>query len=297
MTFPPLADPDAWPHLHAQPPSVWSPALEVLGRAWGLGGAWRRLTGGEDSVVFAQGDTVVKLVPPFSLADAEREVSVLARLALSVPSPRVEDVRREEGWTAIRMTRVPGTSAERVWAEVGLEDRVRIVSVVGSVLREIGQIATGDGDGDAAALLARLLARVGRHDADGFPDPDGFVRRHLPDPHPSPALIHFDLNDGNLLLERRDGRWEVSGVLDFVTCRAFHAPMDLVTPAVFFCGGDPVLLRALADGAGLGHLEPSELAAWHLLHPFSRLPRDLAMGGRAPAPISEAALVAWWSTR
>lgn len=97
MTFPPLADPDAWPHLHAQPPSVWA-------------------------------------------------------LALSVPSPRVEDVRREEGWTAIRMTRIPRMSAERVWAEVGREDRVRIVSVVGSVLREIGRIATGDGDGFATGF-------------------------------------------------------------------------------------------------------------------------------------------------
>lgn len=296
MFFPLLADPDAWPALHAQPQSVWVPALGVLGRAWGLGDAWRRLTGGEDSVVFAQGDTVVKLVPPFSLAEAEREVSVLRRLALSVPSPRVEDVRREEGWTAIRMTRLSGTPAERVWAEVGREDRARIVSVVGSVLREIGRIAPGDGDGDAAALLARLLARARRHEADGFPDPEGFVRRHLPDPPPATALIHFDLNDGNLMLERRGGRWDVSGVLDFVTCRAFYAPMDLVTPAVFFCRGDPVLLRALVDGAGLGHLEPHALAAWHLVHPFSLLPRDLAMGGRAPARPSEAALVAWWSS-
>ena len=297
MTFPLLPDPDAWPSLHAEPASVWAPALEALGRAWRLEGEWRRLTGGEDSVVFAQGDTVVKLVPPFSVAEADREVSVLRRLTLSVPTPRVEDVRHEEGWTAIRMSRLPGTPAERVWADVGQEDRARIVSIAGSVLRELGRTAAGDGDGDAAALLARLLSRVRRHEADGFPDPEGFVRRHLPDPPPAPVLIHFDLNDGNLMLDRRGGRWDVSGVLDFVTCRAFYAPMDLVTPAVFFCGGDPVLLRALVDGAGLGHLEPCALAAWHLVHPFSLLPRDLAMGGRAPAPTTEAALLARWSTR
>lgn len=297
MIFPRVVDPDAWPALHAQPPAVWAPALAALGRVWGLEGSWRRLTGGEDSVVFALGDAVVKLVPPFSRAEADREVSVLRRLSLSVPSPRVEDVRREDGWTAIRMTRLPGTPAAGVWAEVGREDRVRIVSAVGSLLRELRQIPTGDDDGDAAALLARHLARVRRHEGDGFRDPEGFVRRHLPDPVPAPVLIHFDLNDGNLMLERRGGRWDVSGVLDFVTCRASYAPVDLVTPAVFFCRGEAALLRALVDVAGLGHLEPCELAAWHLVHPFSQLPRDLATGGRAPEPSSEAALVAWWRTR
>jgi hygromycin-B 7''-O-kinase len=297
MIYPLVADPDTWTALHAQPPAIWAPALESLGRAWNLGGAWERLTGGEDSVVFAQRDTVVKLVPPFSRADADQEVSALQRLALSVPTPRVEDVRHEEGWTAIRMTRLGGAPAERVWTEVGREDRARIVTVVGSVLREIGRIEICDGDGDASALLARLRSRVRRHEADGFPDPEGFVRRHLPDPPSAPVLIHFDLNDGNLMLERRGGRWEVSGVLDFVTCRAFYAPMDLVTPAVFLCRGDPVLLRALVDGAGLAHLDPRQLAAWYLVHPFSQLRRDLAMGRREPAPPSEAALVAWWSRR
>ncbi len=259
-----------------------------------MGDAWERLAGGEDSVVFAQGGSVVKIVPPFLVADAEREVSVLPRLNLPVPSPRVEDVRREEGWTAVRMTRLPGVSADRVWREVGRADRVRILSAVGSVLRAIGRTPASDADGDASELLARLRARAGRHAARGFGDPAGFVAQSLPDPLPPPALIHFDLNDGNLLLERSGDRWQVSGVLDFVVARRFHAPMDVVTPALFLCRGDRGLLRTLIEHAGAGDLDDAQLAAWHVLHPFSDLPRDLAMAGRAGEPVTEASLRDLW---
>jgi hygromycin-B 7''-O-kinase len=295
MTFPLLRDAEDWPALHAQPLRVWTPALSALGRAWGLDGEWVRLPGGEDSVVFAQGGTVVKLVPPFLAADAERDVSLLRRVDLPVPSPRVEDVRHEEGWTAVRMTRLAGAPADRVWLDVPHGDRVRILSVVGALLRAIWSTPVRDEDGDAATLLARLRIRARRHEADGFADVGAFLERNLPRPSPAPALIHFDLNDGNLMLDRRPGRWEVSGVLDFVASRAFHPPMDLVTPGLFFCRGDPSLLRALLEAAGAGDLEADELAAWHLLHPFSNLPRDLAMGGQAHPP-SARSLRALWST-
>jgi Ser/Thr protein kinase RdoA (MazF antagonist) len=153
------------------------------------------------------------------------------------------------------------------------------------------------GNGDPPGLHARLVAGAGRHAKVGFPDSGAFVRRHLPEVLPAPVLLHMDLNDGNLMLEQRAGRWEVAGVLDFVASCCYHAPFDLVTPGVFFCRGEPDLLRALLEGAGASDLGPAELAAWHLLHPFSELPRDLAMAGRGDAPPSEAALLSLWSAR
>jgi hypothetical protein len=290
----PPTDPTTWPDLHARPLSSWAPALAALARTWRLGGAWERLPGGEDSVVFASGGTAVKLVPPHLAADAARDVSVMPRLDLPVPSPRLEDVRHEDGWTLVRMTRLAGRPAADAWPRVPRVDRLRIVGVVGAVLRAFWRTPVCADDGDPVALLERLLARLPRHAEEGFADPAGFAARHLPQPLPTPALLHFDLNDGNVLLEERGGRWEVSGVLDFVASRAFHPPLDLVTPAVFFCRGDPALLRALLEGAALGDLPAEELAAWHLLHPFAELRRDLALAGRTSAASAEAALGSLW---
>jgi Ser/Thr protein kinase RdoA (MazF antagonist) len=150
-------------------------------------------------------------------------------------------------------------------------------------------------DGDPAAFHARLLSHARRHEADGLTDPATFLRERLPATPPAPALVHLDLNDGNVLLERRGDRWCVSGVLDLVASRAAYRPLDLVTPAVFFCRGDGELLRALVDAAGLLRLEARELAAWHVLHPFSSLPRDLAWAGLGDTPSLEAALEHLWS--
>ncbi len=68
VTYPLLLDPAGWPALHAQGAETWRSALTGLSRAWGLRDAWERLPGGEDSVVFAQGGTVAKIVPPFLAA-------------------------------------------------------------------------------------------------------------------------------------------------------------------------------------------------------------------------------------
>jgi aminoglycoside phosphotransferase (APT) family kinase protein len=152
-------------------------------------------------------------------------------------------------------------------------------------------------DGDAAAELTKLRARALRHEAAGFPAVDAFLDRHLP-ATPRAAFVHFDLHTGNLMLGREGGELRVTGVLDFVASRAFYPAFDLVTPGVYFALGDPALLGAMSRTAGLGAVGPEELAAWHLLHPFSDLRRDLRMAGRAAAaPDLERAVVDLWISR
>jgi Ser/Thr protein kinase RdoA (MazF antagonist) len=293
----PLPDvsPAEWPALHAQQRGPWEGALVALGDAWGRNGRWERLAGGEDSAVFAHGDVVVKLVPPFSRPDAEREVSVLPRLALPVATPRLLDVRSIDGWTAVLLSRVPGVVAARVWDAVPRADRIGILRALGETLRAMWETPLREEDGDPTAFHTRLLSHAGRHEADGFAEAATYLGEHLPATLSAPALVHLDLNDANVLLEQRGDRWRVSGVLDFVASRAAYRPLDLVTPAVFFCRGDPVLLRALVDATGLAPLGARELAAWHVLHPFSSLPRDLAWAGLDTKPSLEAALEQLWS--
>jgi hygromycin-B 7''-O-kinase len=297
MDLPPVAGPDDWVAVHAQPVAPWQTALKALGVELGRPGPWERLPGGEDSVVFAQADVVLKLVPPFLARDAQREVSVLRRLELHVPVPRVLDVRLHEGWTAVLLTRLSGVMAERVWPEVPQPERLRILWALGDALRALGLTPLHEEDGDASALLMDLEARAWRHQADGFDDVASFLRHNLPDPLPPPAMVHMDLNHGNVLLERREGRWQLSGVLDFVASRAAHPALDLVTPGVFFCRGEPALLHALLDGAGALDRAPEELAAWHLLHPFGKLSRDLALAGRPAGPATPALVQGLWATR
>lgn len=278
MLLPPPPTAETWPALHAEPLARWAPALDALRATWRLpDDAWSRLPGGEDSAVFASGPDVVKLVPPFLAADPAREVAVLRRLALSVPTPRVLDVAELEGWTAVRMSRLDGVRATDVWSSLPRADQRRLLTRIGALLRELWATPLEPSDGDPLALFERLRVRADRHASAGFDATTAYLAR-IDGSLPAPALLHLDLHDGNFLVAERGSRWELSGVLDLVASRAFYPPLDLVTPGVFLARGDGAAVRALLDGAGLD-LDPEDLAAWHVLHPFSDLPRDLAMAG------------------
>jgi hypothetical protein len=49
------------------------------------------------------------------------------------------------------------------------------------------------------------------------------------------------------------------------------------------------------EATELAHVEPDELAAWHLLHPFSDVARDLGMLGREAGAAPHAALREAWT--
>jgi hygromycin-B 7''-O-kinase len=287
--LPEVPDRERWPAVHALPLAAWRPALRELAARLHVPDGWERLSGGEDSAVFATGPHVVKLVPPCYAADAQREIAVLPRLHLPVPSPQLLGVAELDGWTALHLARLPGVPADRVWASLAPAVRLDVARDLGALLAALHRTPTEPDDGDASALMARLRARARRHEDAGFPEVAGFLDRHLPAGGPA-TLVHFDLNTGNVMLDER-GR--LAGVLDFVASRAFHPAFDLVTPGVFFARGDPALLGALVSTSGIA-AGPEELAAWHLLHPFSDLRRDLGMAGRAPdVPLAEGVIDLW----
>jgi len=293
--LPAIPSPDAWPSAHALPLDAWLPALRALESSFALpASAWERLSGGEDSAVFASGASVVKLVPPFLSADAERETGVLRRLELPVPVPRLAGVTAIEGWTAIHVNRLSGAPAADVWSSLDRRARLAVMEEIGRVLAAIRLTRLAPEDGDATALMAKLRARALRHESAGFAGVDAFLDRHLP-AAPHVAFVHFDLNTGNVMLGDGPDGPVVTGVLDFVASRAFHPAFDLIAPGLFFALGDAGLLGAMLRTAGLGELAPEELAAWHLVHPFSDLARDLRMAGRrAPDGDLEAAVVDLW---
>jgi aminoglycoside phosphotransferase (APT) family kinase protein len=284
----PAATAADWPTVHARPLQAWVPALLHVSERLGLPDAWTRLPGGEDSAVFAVAEHVLKLVPPCNAPDAVREIDVLPRLDLGVPSPRLHAVLPIDGWTALHMSRLPGRPANELWGHLEEPARLALMSELGALLARIRRVPLTPDDGDASKVLAHLRLRAKRHEVAGFPDVDGFLDRHLrPD---EPAFVHFDLHSGNVML---DEHGHLVGVLDFVISRAFYPALDLIAPGVFFAAGHPARLAALVEAARL-QATPEELAAWHVLHPFSDLERDLRMAGRSGVSV-EAVVNLWRS--
>jgi aminoglycoside phosphotransferase (APT) family kinase protein len=64
------------------------------------------------------------------------------------------------------------------------------------------------------------------------------------------VLCHNDLHEGNLLLLKRAGRWQVSGVLDVENAVAGDPLLDLAKTDYYAIRGDPVKRRSLLEGYG-----------------------------------------------
>lgn len=278
-----------WADIHARPLAAFLPALDALRALWKLPStdreAWARLPGGEDCAAFSLGkELVVKLVPPGSEVAVGREVSLLQRLsgALPVPIPRLLGRHDSDGWIALLLSRIRGELAGTAWPH--LEEAAREV-----VLEELGEVAAALRRVALAPTDARpdLRARAKRHG----PAAELWISRWLP-PDGTPVLLHGDLTGENFLLAETGGRWRITGVLDFAGSFAGEAPIEMVSPGVFLCRGHRGRVAAFARGAELGG-SPEEALAWHLLHPYSQLGRDLGMCG-LPADASLEEAVGIW---
>ena len=204
------------------------------------------------------------------------------------------------------LERLPGEPLEAGWSSVGAEDRGRIVRTLGAALaalhalpvpRDVPPVVAIDWP----AFVATQTATAGeRQRALGLPEPlcaalpDAIGGAAL-DPHTIGVLVQADMNSNNLLLAGA----EASGWSDFGDAMIGDPLYDLVTPGVFVCKGERVLVDALLDGYGLPPARRDavlrrRLFAWTALHRFAHLGKYLRWAGRPnPATLEEAELALW----
>lgn len=210
------------------------------------------------------GEVVLKVAPPpttplmtYEHGLIRAEAEFYARLAAlpDVPVPRVIAVdphRRVIGREWLLMSHLDGVPWQELRSGIKAEDHARLRADLARLIAQIhtvrgtrfgylrqGTPATGvswrsaftsmlaDVCQDAVRYRARLpyevaelLSLVGD-------------RAWLLDEVNAPALVHFDLWDGNVLLAERDGRLDISGIIDGERTFWGDPLADLVSPALF----------------------------------------------------------------
>jgi aminoglycoside phosphotransferase (APT) family kinase protein len=63
-----------------------------------------------------------------------------------------------------------------------------------------------------------------------------------------PVICHADFHNANLALERIDGRWSVTGIIDLTSCHIGHPESDLARQWRMYAGWNPGLATAFLDG-------------------------------------------------
>ncbi|MBW2463828.1 MAG: aminoglycoside 3'-phosphotransferase/choline kinase family protein [Deltaproteobacteria bacterium] len=273
------------------PETDYGPALQRIAVAANLDPAAQPVRFEEGSVpVFALGERVAKLYPPSCAPAYRNERTILDHIAgaLPVATPRVVAAGPLDAWHFIVMERLPGQPLRARFDDIPPLDRPRLFSEIGDAVRRLHALSTHPlPRPDWSAIMKEQRAGcVARHRRLGLDDTwlariDAFLDRTLPrasdlpaDGHP--VLLHTEVMREHIFVDERDGRFEVSGLLDFEPSRVGPAAYELPSVGLFLTEGDPALWSAFLDGLGVppsqrGDEHARHSMAWALLHRYANL--------------------------
>jgi len=252
---------------------------------------------GSDVVFGAGPDAVLKLWAPCYRAEGAVEQAALRAAARceGLPVPDVLGTGDIEGWPYVVQRRLPGRPAGDVWRTLPEAERLRVLREVGGLFAKLHRLPPLPGDWPAF-LETHAVACVDRQRRWGFPahlvaEIPAWLAAAGPLAEAPAVFLHADVTPYNLLLDEENGRWGVSGLVDFGDAMAGHAEYDLMVPAIFLARGNRARLEALFAGAGYAAAQLDDgwrarLTALALVHRYNDMTRFLDDG----PPASLAAL-------
>ena len=255
--------------------TIWLPAIHAICERHNLSrhDLHRPVLGSH--VVYQSGQAIVKLFCPVWSEDERSERLALQRVrGLPVPELIADGVI--EGWPYLVMTVVPGIPALDVWPDLDNGQRLNIVRELGEIMRRLhDHAAVPELAVDWEAFIRERIAGCpGHHAVDKSWGP--WIEERLggfSEPPFVPALINADLTEDHVLLAERDGRWAISGLIDFGDAMMGHPHYDFIAPFSFYTFGQPFLSRALVEAYGMelkSELE-ERMTTYCLLHKYGRL--------------------------
>lgn len=229
----------------------------------------------------AEVSAVLKVAPPAgtplmtyenALMRTEAEFYRHASTVPGMPVPRVVAADFDRSVLDahhLLMTHLEGEPWNRLRAGIGAADQARLRTDLGRLVRGLhgvrgsafgypyGKPPAGAGASWRSAfdgMLADVCADARRFRPPLPVDPDevlGLVRARggLLDEVTVPSLVHFDLWEGNILLAERDGRLEITGIVDGERSFWGDPLADLVSTALFDdIARDPAFLSGYRTG-------------------------------------------------
>jgi len=188
-------------------------------------------------------------------------------------------------WPYMVLSLLPGKRLGEVWAAVPREEQLAIAWRLGEMIRRLheqplGAIRSMDTDPKVWEGFVRTqIERAPEHFCrQGLPGHlldslSGYLAKLLP-LYPvdmRPCLLSADLTEDHVLLDLVDGRWQISGLIDFGDAEVGHADFDFCVVHLWCFHIDQELTGAFLGGYGY---HPDErfnerMMGYSLLHRFA----------------------------
>jgi hygromycin-B 7''-O-kinase len=299
--------------LHSNP-QRWEPILSEIAEAHGLGRfQLRAVENGSNLVALLGGDLVIKLFPPFLRHQYESERLTLqhlrGRLSTRIPETVVDG--ETAGWPYLIMSQLEGVPLSHIWGSCTSDEKRTILHAVGKLIAEVQAVPPGSLTTLEPAWQEFIASQTERcrstHERLGLPqrlleqiDPYLTKTRYAVPDGFRPAILTGEYTPGNLLMSRRAGAWQISGLIDFGDVMVGFKEYDLLGPSTFLASGDVGQVRALLSGFGYDDVAATRglserLMRLLLLHRYSNFDVQVRIEGwqNRVRDLDELALLLW----
>lgn len=240
-------------------------------------------------------DAVVKVFARRNPVWYPREVEALRALAATPEAKAPRLVAEGEATHAGRvhpylvMARLEGTPLRTVWEDLSREERRGVARELAEVVRAVHSVPVAGLVSFAASpeeWVARMRARAEfAHDhyrsemkTELVDQIDALLKARLASIRAdfTPKFLHADVVGGNVLVARRDGRWRLTGLVDYGDVEVGPVAYEWVSVCQKALRSDPELVTTFFDAYGV--VSPLRddsrelLRLYTLLHRFSLLP-------------------------
>ena len=212
----------------------------------------------------------------------------------SIAIPRIAGAGRQDGWTYLLVTAVPGITLHQVWDQVTPEDRVSLCRELTDFIAHVHSLPVPRSPElaiDWSGFMTRQIAGcVAMHRSRGLGEPwvsrvaDYIAAHHHRIPlHPErEVLVCADYHQFNTLVEKTGDTWRIASIIDFADAVVGDPEYDVAAPAILIARGHRDALHALLTGLGYSPDSFSSdlkhrLMTHVLLHKYSDLSWYLAM--------------------
>ncbi|HEY0320004.1 MAG TPA: aminoglycoside phosphotransferase family protein [Pyrinomonadaceae bacterium] len=218
---------------------------------------------GENIIFFVDERSVIKIYAPFRDSYLREKAALeFAEDKLCIETPAILHSGEIEGWSYLVMIRLAGFPATAVWLEIEMGERIEIVSQLGIALRDLHNHTAplsysalsldwqGFIERQAQTCVERQRACGANPEwLESLPAYIDAGLELLPKTY-KPVLLHGDVHLGNILLERENGRWKLSGLFDFGDSLCGFHEYEFVSPGVLMLQGNRELQRAFLFAYG-----------------------------------------------
>ncbi|MBD3182065.1 phosphotransferase [Candidatus Poribacteria bacterium] len=273
---------------------TWLPAMQVICDRHGYDKSQLEFAPPGTHVVFRLNpDLYIKLFAPLWPDDYTAEVTVLRKLSgyKDLKIPHLVNEGKIEGWPYLIIKRIKGVPLVDVWNFMSFRDKEFVAAWCGEFLAKLHRIDI-DGleainvkwsdfvDAQIKACINELKkVNIESHWISSVEDFFGGLPC-LYEPDFQPILLDADITDEHVMVNKYNGKWEVTGIIDFGDAMLGYPLYDFAAPGCCITNSSPLLRRAMLMAYGYNPDELNEafedrLMAYTLIHKFINIPEIL----------------------